>query len=1148
MNITSPLYQSDVYGESQVTPIRQSVFEGNIKKYQTNFKSKWANLKSLLQIKTSLESSVNTLRNETFEQFSSKIHKIYKYKIITKQITQNNSKIFFNGNKDFTVKKINILEGVNNISYYEDISNILFELRYNNNLMLNFIDSLSDNEHNIMIPFLCHFFYENFYMESTEQEEMLYIIYLLLEKEIDKLNTPSINSFLDDSFISKFLYELSNRYEIKCYINVVLNSLIRKINDISSDYYPLDIFNEAKKKSKNEDLKKDNKMTQSVMNFNDRTTQISFTQRDLFLNEDFRRTENMNIQTKDFMGNPFVKNAFLFNQLNYTLNEYEMRKLFQDKTDISQRELLLKHLRYSKTSKNSNLFSNSNFCEQLNKKKNILSIELINQYSNGYNLIIEFIEDLFHNLENETIIPYSIKIVCKIIFVLIKQKFKFISNLERDIFVGAFFFEKLILPVLLNPDINETGYNSIISMSTRKNLYNIYLVLKKITRAEFFTSDTSPHFTIFNQYILDNIQKIDIFVNKVTKLELPFKLKKLSEIFYENDLYILNTEEKDPDLITYDYFAENKKDFMQHQSICFNIEQLLLIINKIHDNELYKYTIDNKSFKESSEKLFEFQDFFQRQNGKEEQDYYVIMNDKYPPEVSELLKKKTEIKPLYLNKTSNCLNEVKYAICYLLTHFEILPHWEWVTGNYKTENCFETIDKYLNNYYNNIILPFNSNVPLCWYSTYIINNLKNIPQEYKNNDFQKLHDEIVEEFKSTMKKLNRLNDFLTIQITTKFFLIDHKIKIAKEELKNIKSTEKNIKTELFIEKRNIPVLLSSKYEIYEERQKKSQNLGQVQGTFKHLKELICVKDTGEKYEKISKNDFKNDKDFLLHLEDNIKNKYKCLTINDFAERFSNYQFINSDIINIDLNRNAFSKAREVLEIYISYVKEELKTFFYPIYNKLENDLNKCESSHETEEINKKINEVKEEIDSQSKIIWNYILKRLCNKYYLENPIQSDIDFNKKCKELGWIDPIKHLLIQENVFEKKIFQIIVNHMKNMDNFRTPGEKLNEFGKGVQLINSLYLFSINKKDPDAADFLPLVIYAIILCQPKRLIWTIRFIKLFLNSNELLGNNGYNLTQAESATKYILNLDHNQVHIPQNEFEDNCKKFRFYENGNK
>ena len=1147
MNISSPLYQTEMYNESQVTPIRQSVFEGNIKKYQTNFNSKWANLKSLLQIKTSLESSVNTLRNETLEQFSSKIHKIYKKKIIIREITQNNSKIFFNANKDFTVKKINILDGVNNISYYEDISNILFELRYNNNLMLNFIDSLTENEHKIMIPFLCHFFYENFYMESTEQEEMLYIIYLLLEKEIDKLNTPSINSFLDDSFISKFLYELSNRYEIKCYINVVLNSLIRKINDINSNYLSLDIFNDAKKKSRNQEIKNDNKVAQSVL-FHDRSTQNSFNQRGLNLNDDFRKTENMNSQIKHYMGTPLGNNDFFLNQINYSLNEYEMRKLFQDKTDITQRELLLKHLRYSKTSKNSNLFSNSNFCENLNKKMNVLPKEIINQYYSGYTMIIEFIEDLFHNLENETIIPYSIKIVCKIIFVLIKQKFKYISNLERDIFVGAFFFEKLILPVLLNPDINETGYNSIISMSTRKNLYNIYLVLKKFTRAELFTSDTSPHFTIFNQYILDNIQKIDEFVKKVTKLELPFKLKKLSELFYENDLYVLNSEEKDPDLITYDYFAENKKDFMQHQSICFNIEQLLLIINKIHDNELFKYTFNNKSFKESSEKLFEFQDFFQSQKVKEEQDYYVIMNDKYPPEVSELLKKKAEIKPLFLNKTTNCLNEIKYAICYLLTHFEILPHWEWVTGNYKTENCFETIDKYLNNYYNNIILPFNSNVPLCWYSTYIINNLKNIPQEYQNNDFQKLHDEIVEEFKSTMKKLNRLNDFLTIQITTKFFLIDHKIKITDEELKNIKSTEKNIKTELFIEKRNIPVLLASKYEILEEKQKKEKNINLNQGGFKQLNEIICVIDTREKYEKNSKIDFKNDKDFLLHLEDNIKNKYKCLTINDFAERFSNYHIINADIVNIDLNRDGYTKAREVLEIYISYVKEELTTYFYPNYNNLQNDLNKCESSHEIEELNKKINELKEEIESQSKIIWNYILKRLCNKYYSEVPIQIDIDFNRKCKELAWIEPIKHLLIQENVFEKNIFQIIVNHMKNMDNYRTPAEKLNEFGKGVQLINSLYLFSINKKDPDAADFLPLVIYAIILCQPKRLIWTIRFIKLFLNSNELLGNNGYNLTQAESATKYILNLDYKQVHIPENEFEDNCKKFRYFENENK
>ena len=63
MNSISPLYQNEISRESEVIP-RQSVFEGNIKKYQTNFNSKWANLKTLLQNKTSLELSVNTLKKK----------------------------------------------------------------------------------------------------------------------------------------------------------------------------------------------------------------------------------------------------------------------------------------------------------------------------------------------------------------------------------------------------------------------------------------------------------------------------------------------------------------------------------------------------------------------------------------------------------------------------------------------------------------------------------------------------------------------------------------------------------------------------------------------------------------------------------------------------------------------------------------------------------------------------------------------------------------------------------------------------------------------------------------------------------------------------------------------------------------------------
>ena len=346
----------EISRESEVIP-RQSVFEGNIKKYQTNFNSKWANLKTLLQNKTSLELSVNTLKKNTIEQFSSKIHKIYEKKILINQITENNSGVFFQSYKDFSVKKINILDGSNNLSYYDNISFLLFELRSNNNLMLHFIDSLSESEYNLMIPFLCHFFYENFYMESTEQEEMLYIIYLLLEKEIDRLNTPSINSFLDDSFISKFLFELSNRYEIKCYINLILNSLIRKIEDENLEYHSLDLSKENKK-TKNELT---TKISQSIIF--DRSTSFSNNSRGDYI-DDMRNTENINNRSliRQNLDNPFdsreSQNQSFQKLFNITLNEYEMRKLFQDKTDPFQRELLLKHLRYSITSKNPNLFSN----------------------------------------------------------------------------------------------------------------------------------------------------------------------------------------------------------------------------------------------------------------------------------------------------------------------------------------------------------------------------------------------------------------------------------------------------------------------------------------------------------------------------------------------------------------------------------------------------------------------------------------------------------------------------------------------------------------------------------------------------------------------------------------------------------------------
>ena len=48
-------------------------------------------------------------------------------------------------------------------------------------------------------------------------------------------------------------------------------------------------------------------------------------------------------------------------------------------------------------------------------------------------------------------------------------------------------------------------------------------------------------------------------------------LEKLAEEFYRDSSFKLDNSNRDRSLIDYDYFEENPNDFMQHQSICFQV-------------------------------------------------------------------------------------------------------------------------------------------------------------------------------------------------------------------------------------------------------------------------------------------------------------------------------------------------------------------------------------------------------------------------------------------------------------------------------------------------------------------------------------------------------------------------------------------------
>ena len=448
--------------------------------YNKYYNSKWANLKLFLQEKKSLESSVKLQKQKTIEQFSSKCKEIYKKKVEIQLITKKNRQTFksYNSNKEYTEDEDirNIIDKISNFKIIDksqdfeqnSVKAFLFCFRQNNDLMLRLIECVDNKQCDILVPFLCHFFYENFYMESTEQEEILYIIYLLLEKEIDSLYTPSVSTFLDQSFVSKFLTEMGNRYEIKHYIDIILNYLIIIIEEVNIKYNSLDILGNKSEEGKeyydmsyeegilHKSAKTNEKNPLSIAR-NDTAFNIPINEKSTMnsknikysvhipaskLKEDF----NLSKATTLFLGNSiynstnkiFMNTVPLRKEINQDLfnniNEQFIREKIEKETDEIMKHFYVRQLRKLQSSKNPDLFNGNQFYLKMKEQKKIYSFA-VNQFNKSYTLTINFINELLTNLENETIVPYSIKVICKFIYILLKKRFKNISKMQCNILI-----------------------------------------------------------------------------------------------------------------------------------------------------------------------------------------------------------------------------------------------------------------------------------------------------------------------------------------------------------------------------------------------------------------------------------------------------------------------------------------------------------------------------------------------------------------------------------------------------------------------------------------------------------------------------------------------------------------------------------------
>ena len=222
----------------------------------------------------------------------------------------------------------------------------------------------------------------------------------------------------------------------------------------------------------------------------------------------------------------------------------------------------------------------------------------------GYIKTKKYLDNLLCSIiEHKSSIPYIIKCICLIIDKLINIKFPTISEVDKNAFIGEFFFGNLIFPILNNP-----SYNGILVKQSDMNEYKkskfvtITKIMKKLLRGGFFNSsnESEAGFTMFNTYFIEIMPCVFSLFSNLKNVKLPNFIEKLIQEKASGNLENRNIE--------YNYLKENPDEQIEHQSMCFTWTEFLMFYNCIKENETALAPDKNSIFYKTYKKMFFHED------------------------------------------------------------------------------------------------------------------------------------------------------------------------------------------------------------------------------------------------------------------------------------------------------------------------------------------------------------------------------------------------------------------------------------------------------------------------------------------------------------------------------------------------------------
>ena len=1013
---------------------------------------------------------------------------------------------------------------------------------------------------NSLVELLNNNFYENILIPNPEQKELLILIYKLLENEILSMGGINPENFLkEESFIGIFLSSFAKKQEILGYFSMILNPLILSIDDDdSNECLDMSINNIIKYiDSSAKNMKKSISRAQSIEKkinlnldldikeflFNEiPKTKIKF-KNSFELEAEKEKEDELNYSSNDEFMTDSDKNIIYIskkrrsiiqkNKLNFGIgNEYNK----EYKHDLNQKRLIEKIYKENDLEMKNvylnlleeinyypNKFTNEGLFKILkmeNEKRN----SLIEIYKGNFIYIRDTIEELLQSIVDKIItMPYHLRCICKMISILISKKAPSLTRYEINSFIGKFILEICIFPILSLE--NKTFLNPrVYSQKTKTCLEIIINILSKANTCSLYDTYLDPEKTIFNQLILEIIPILNKFYEKIIDIQLPKMIDDLinetTKKFNSTPKRIFNFRHKklkknitttpcpedkildnpQSQSLLYDYFSDNPDEILHLQSICFNVNDIIFLIDLIgRDLDLFKdlprYSFFAKTYKKIKNQEKILNELIEDDNFNLKKTFYVIFKDEKNSILEKLIKQKkidSTFESSELDSELIC-KRVKFCIKTILKGLNLLNNKDFAYLNFaQTSDKFFSALKYTleeMGEYNEL----SNAIPLKWYSQYIYNYKNELDLEYQKEDFNKLYSEISSEETNILNELKKLSNIVITRDGMNFRCAEKILERAIYELKRIEESKKYNQLEKFIKNQSIEACVSQSEE--------------------SIKNLNTEKELAINIIELKSCPYGNSSSDKNHTHSHLKD------INDFIKLISTNSkiklkfFIKESIIK---GENKY-KVSQIIGKYMELVTKKIK---------------------ENKEIFGEIKE-EEEIKEFSKNIENHIIRQIYKYIYPPSKSETDLKIQNYTKSLEWIQPenldIKKLYVNQLKFAEK-------YINKINEAKSVYDKLDCIQNAYVIMNNTVKFISGKNENFGQDELtPLFQYILIKSQPERLSTNINYIKCFLSEDDLIGKNGFYCSQMESGCNFILNIKSSDLKMKDDEFNKKREKYK-------